>query len=297
MMQQGTFEIQSGVPERVGKSSVDASTADALRPGTGFLGAYDWVLNAYVGCTFGCTYCYAKAFVSDDVERADWGNWVRYKHRAVENVKRKADQIRGKSIYMSSATDPYQPLERKLNLTRRVLEVLIPLQTTLVVQTRSPDVVRDIDLFKAIDDNGGATRVQMTVTTTDDDVRRIFEGACPTYDKRLDAIAEVQASGVETCITLTPFLMAHDVDELMNKLFDTGVKNFIIQAFRQAPGKFSAKTDSDVLHTVGELLARNDLEYGQHYNFVRNRLVERAYFEKASVGEGKEGFSLPAWGL
>ena len=295
MVQQlNMFGDKSGIPSRVGKASVKPSNSDALRYGTGFLSAYDWVLNAYVGCTFSCQYCYAASFVADADERADWGNWVRYKERAVANVKSKSDKIFGKSIYMSSATDPYQPLERKLEFTRKILEVLVPLQPRLVVQTRSPDVVRDIDLYQKIRENGGSVQVNMTVTTTDDDVRRIFEGSCPTYERRLSGIAEVTAAGIETCITLTPFLMALDVDDLLDKLFVTGVKNYIIAAFRQSPGKFSAKTDSSVLDTVGKLLAEHDLEYNQHYNFVRNKLVERAYFERATVGEGKDGFSSPA---
>ena len=71
----------------------------------------------------------------------------------------------GKRIYMSSVTDPYQTVERRTRLTRTLLEILAEKHAPkLVVQTRSPDVVRDIDLFAAIEERGGRVQVNMTVT-------------------------------------------------------------------------------------------------------------------------------------
>ena len=78
----------------------------------------------------------------------------------------------------------------------------------LVVQTRSPDVVRDCDLFKAIRGEWrGGVQVNMTVTTDDEDIRRTFEPFCPSNTMRLRAIGEVRAAGVDTCITMTPLLL------------------------------------------------------------------------------------------
>ena len=89
---------------------------------------YDYTLNPYSGCSFGCTYCYAAFFSRDTEKRDNWGYWVNVKENAVEllqkRLKRTPDALDGKLIYMSSVTDPYQPVERELKLTRRILEVM-----------------------------------------------------------------------------------------------------------------------------------------------------------------------------
>ena len=134
---------------------------------------YDFTLNPYGGCSFGCTYCYAAFFSRTKQGRDTWGKWVDVKENAVELMdKRRAGSLDGKLIYMSSVTDPYQPVERDLELTRKVLEIMADRhKPKLVVQTRSPDVVRDVDLFQRIEANGGRVQVNMTITTDDEDVR------------------------------------------------------------------------------------------------------------------------------
>ena len=134
--------------------------------------AYDFTLNPYSGCSFGCTYCYAAFFSRDVAKRDSWGYWVSVKENAVEllekRLRKRPESLDGKLIYMSSVTDPYQPVERELKLTRRLLEVMADGHTPkLVVQTRSPDVTRDCGLFRRIEENGGRVQVNMTVTTDD----------------------------------------------------------------------------------------------------------------------------------
>ena len=124
-----------------------------LTKSTGFMDAYDYTLNPYSGCSFGCSYCYA-AFFSPDVDKRDsWGQWVTVKTNAVSKLSNMETSLDGKLIYMSSVTDPYQPIERRLNLTRNLVEVLAEPyhRPKLVVQTRSPDVTDHVDLFQKID--------------------------------------------------------------------------------------------------------------------------------------------------
>ena len=138
-------------PTRIGDATVSYRDArEILTRATGFMDAYDYTLNPYSGCYFGCTYCYAAFFSSSAKGRDTWGYWVRVKENAAELLaRRKPGSLDGKLIYMSSVTDPYQPVERKLGLTRRLLKIMADRhKVKLVVQTRSPDVVRDIDLYK-----------------------------------------------------------------------------------------------------------------------------------------------------
>ena len=288
------------------------------------MNAYDFTLNPYSGCSFGCTYCYAAFFSKSTEEKDNWGEWVRFKSNAVnllsKRLNRTPDFIDEKTIYMSSVTDPYQPIERKIKLTRDLLEVMtgdrsqlfneqssLPLELEvdtsmddmqhpkpkLVIQTRSPDVVRDCDLFQKIEENGGRVRVNMTVTTDDEDVRRTFEPFCPSNTVRLRAISEVQNAGVDTCITLTPLLLVKEADNFAEQLLDTGVDRFIIQPFHFQKGKFVAATRDQAFDLMAEKLNTDRAQFGkaylEHYRTIKDVLQNRL----PNLGEGKGGFAPP----
>ena len=313
-------------PDRIGRASVSYAPArDILTRATGFVEEYDFTLNPYSGCSFGCSYCYAAFFGPTEEERDSWGEWVRVKENAVELLINKLDGRRkdgrggwesnGRSlIYMSSVTDPYQPIERRLGLTRALLEVLAdaddgrfgrmaPLfdmggddrrrQPRLVVQTRSPDVTRDVDLFRRIIENGGRVQVNMTVTTDDEDVRRAFEPSCPSNATRLEAVADVRAAGVPACVTMTPLLLVSDPGAFVESLLDTGVRRFIVQPFHFARGNFVAGTRQGALEIMSAKLgfSRGSFErvYMDHYGGVARVLRERL----PNLGEGKAGFAPP----
>ena len=170
--------------------SIESYEADQiLTPGAGYLSAYDYSLNPYVGCAFGCSYCYAAFFAPVD-KQASWGDWVRVKQNAVLRLTRMRRPLVGKTVYMSSATDPYQPIERRLELTRSLLPILANKGARLVVQTRSPLVVRDIDLLQLFDQ----VCVNFSVTTDSEDIRRVFEPRNPPIADRFEAATRV-ASG------------------------------------------------------------------------------------------------------
>ena len=281
-------------PERLGHADVEyAAVRDILTRATGFMEAYDYTLNPYAGCSFGCTYCYA-AFFSDSTEKRDsWGRWIDVKENAVERLQRRRGSLGGKLIYMSSVTDPYQPIERQVELTRGLLKVLARASPKLVVQTRSPDVVRDVDLLRGIVDGGGRVQVNMTVTTDDEDIRRTFEPFCPSNGARLHAAKELCARGVDTCITMTPLLLVRDAWQFAEDLSYTGVQNFIVQPFHFQRGKFIAGTRDAALSLMSEKLS-SDLRtfreaYLAHYREVREVLRKRL----PQLGEGKDGFRPP----
>ena len=293
---------------------------EILTRASGFMGDYDFTLNPYSGCSFGCTYCYAAFFSRDAGSRDTWGHWVRVKSNAVElldrRLQRRPDSLDDKIIYMSSVTDPYQPVERRLRVTRGLLETMagrsrrsdlqLPMlkdgetqthgsnpRPKLVIQTRSPDVVRDCDLFHEIEANGGRVRVNMTVTTDDEDVRRTFEPFCPSNSVRLSAIGEVQASGVESCITMTPLLLVDDPDSFVDGLLATGVDKFIVQPFHFQRGKFVAATRDQAFDLMAEKLGTDRAsfrdKYLGHYQAVFDVLQDRL----PELGEGKDGFAPP----
>ena len=291
------YSAEPSGPRRIGETAVTyAPTGQILNKPTGFMDAYDFTLNPYSGCSFGCTYCYA-AFFSRDIEKRDsWGKWVNVKDNAVELLrKRKRGTLDGKLIYMSSVTDPYQPVERQLELTRGVLQAMAERgdKPKLVVQTRSPDVVRDCDLFTRIEENGGRVQVNMTVTTDDEDIRRTFEPSCPSNSVRLRAIGEVQSAGIDACITMTPLLLVSSPYAFADSLLDTGAQQFIAQPFHFKRGKFLAGTRDGAFDLMAEKLgcARSSFqdEYMEHYRMVFGVLQDTL----PQLGEGKSGFEPP----
>ena len=261
---------------------------------------YDYTLNPYSGCSFGCTYCYAAFFSRSTEKRDSWGRWVVVKQNAVDLMRfqRSRGRIAGKLIYMSTVTDPYQPIDRELELTRELLKMLADCRPKLVVQTRSPDVKRDIDLFKRIVDNGGRVQVNLTVTTDDEDVRRTFEPYCPSNAGRLKAAARLREAGVQTCITMTPLLWVKDADRFADQLLETKVERFIIQPFHFQRGKFVRGTRDTALNLMEQKLGSDGRgfrkQYEDHYRAARD--VLRARIKRAGLpplGEGKDGFRPP----
>ena len=286
-------------PDQIGDTKVFYAPArEVLTRATGFMDAYDFTLNPYSGCSFGCTYCYAAFFSRDAEKLTNWGYWVSVKENAVEllekRLKRRPESLDGKLIYISSVTDPYQPVERELRLTRRLLEVMAGGHTPkLVVQTRSPDVVRDCDLFRRIEENGGRVQVNMTVTTDDEDIRRTFEPFCPSNPARLRAIGEVQKACVDACITMTPLLLVSSPYAFADSLRETRVQKFIAQPFHFQRGKFLAGTRDKAFDLMAEKLGcSRELfrdEYLEHYAMVFDVLKDTL----PELGEGKDGFKPP----
>ena len=266
-------------PDSIGKTEVTyKQSSSLLNKSTGFMDGYDYTLNPYSGCFFGCTYCYA-AFFSRDKEKMDnWGHWVEVKENAVQLLRKKRrSSIEGKRIYMSSVTDPYQPIEKKLELTRSILEILLPHQPRLVIQTRSPLVTRDIDLLKQFDH----VQVNMTVTTDSEEIRKVFEPQCPKNSARLDAIKKVKESGIQSVVTMTPLLPIVNVDQFIHQLKSTGVNYFIVQPFHADRGKFIAGTREGAFKLLDK------------YNWTTARYKEvENYLKKElpDLGIGKKGF-------
>ena len=166
---------------------------------------FEVTINPYRGCQFGCSYCYASKFVhGDDQKKADWGHWVEVKQNAVDALQRESHKLYGKHIFFSSATDPYQPIELRLGLTRAMIEViLMAYPARLHIQTRSPHVVRDIDLFRRF---GDSLRVGISIPTDSEFVRKTFEPRAPSIGRRLKAALTLKEAGIRTTASIAPLL-------------------------------------------------------------------------------------------
>ena len=265
---------------KIGQTDIEyVKAAGILTKASGFMGTYDFTLNPYSGCSFGCNYCYAAFFTRSHKAKDDWGYWLKVKENALQLLRKKRKgALYGKTIYMSSVTDPYQPIEKELEITRSLLKELLHHQPRLVVQTRSPLIVRDVDLYKQFD----VVQINMTVTTDSEEVRKAFEPLCPSNKVRLKAIKQITNAGINTCITMTPLLPIEDGLLFSKALKDTGVQKYVVQPFHPNKGKFVASTRDAALRQT-EKMAWNESRY--------NEVVEMFKRELPWLGEGKQGFA------
>jgi DNA repair photolyase len=151
----------------------------------------------------------------------------------------------------------------------------------LVIQTRSPLVTRDIDLlsqFKHV-------QVNMTVTTDDEAVRKVFEPLCPSNEARLNAIRKVREGGINACVTMTPLLPVVDPHRLSRSLLETGVSHFVVQPFHASKGKFVAGTREQAINLI-QALGWDAARYHQTVEVIKSYIPQ--------LREGKEGF-IPLW--
>jgi len=252
MLQLSLFDPNPAPERPATQGAADVIYADAsailARP-TGRLADLDFVINPYQGCTFACTYCYAAFFVPEEEQRERWGQWVRVKTNAIAKLRNSRQDLRGRTVLMSSATDPYQPIEAKLELTRSLLPLLAERGASLAVLSRSPLVTRDIDLFKTFE----RINITMSITTDSDEVRKRFEPQCASIDRRFEALQELTEAGFRTTINVAPLLPLADPQSFAERILETGVSRVHINTFHEASGPFASGTRRPALAIAGEL--------------------------------------------
>ena len=163
---------------------------------------YNYVINPYTGCQFACSYCYACYMKRFTGHSEPWGQFVDVKTNAVSLLEKEVLKKKRDVVWISGVCDPYQPLERKYNLTGRCVEILLAHDWPVRIQTKSDLVLRDIDIFK----NGNDCDVGFSVATADDSIRALFEPATPSIEKRINALRELHAAGIRTYAMVAPVL-------------------------------------------------------------------------------------------
>jgi DNA repair photolyase len=187
---------------------VDAKTIINKVPGGPRFGS-GYTINAYRGCSHACAYCFARPTheylglgIGDDFDRK-----IVVKRNAVEVVRAETSPSRwgGDLIAMGTNTDPYQPAEGKYRLTRGIIEVLAERRNPFSILTKSPLVLRDLDLLVAAAAHS-KVRVDFSVGTVDTDTWKLTEPGTPHPERRLDAVAKLNAAGVPAGVLMGPIL-------------------------------------------------------------------------------------------
>ena len=215
-----------------------------------------WSINPYVGCAFGCAYCYARYAHRYVMERAadddkmgeplgdafaNLPPWLAFernifvKHNAPEVLSRTlrhgSDKhlalLAGETIVIGTATDPYQPAERRFKVTRRILEVLAEHPgLSVVVITKSPLITRDVDVLSRIDRISDLS-LHISLITLNRELARKLEPRSPTPEARIRALTRLRQAGLDTGINCMPVLPGitdnpRDLEALVKRVSEAG---------------------------------------------------------------------------
>jgi DNA repair photolyase len=198
------------------------------RSGRGFS---DYTLNAYLGCAFGCSYCYVpimRARRGQMDERA-WGGWVQVKVNAPDVLRREMLGVPPEArIMIGTATDSWQPLEKKYGISRRILEELAYYPNHVSILTRSPLLLRDIDILRRMPD----VSVGVSLPTFDERARRVFEPRAPAVAGRVHLVRRLVQAGLRVSLFLCPILYgvgdsAEAVRDYLRRAAELGVARVI----------------------------------------------------------------------
>jgi len=163
---------------------------------------YDWTINPYVGCMFSCTYCYARFMKRFSGHKEDWGEFVDVKINAPELLSQEIKKKKKGKVWISGVCDPYQPLEKKYELTKQCLKILQENNWPVTIQTKSPLVLRDLELLKKFQE----IEVGFTITTDDEEIRKIFEPRTAPINKRIETLDKLHQEGIKTFAMIAPLL-------------------------------------------------------------------------------------------
>jgi DNA repair photolyase len=219
-----------------------------------------WSINPYVGCEFGCTYCYARDTHRYAVERAGRRNggtadgdeelppWLAFEKRILvktgiaDRLARTLDpsKLGHQSLIIGTATDPYQPAERRYRLTRSILEVLAGFRGLRVgIISKSPLVTRDIDVLQRLSQRNEVT-VNVSLSTLDPRVARRLELRSPVPSARIRGLARLSAAGIHAGLLLAPIVPGitddrEGLDQLLAAAKEAGARYVVGSALRLGP--------------------------------------------------------------
>jgi DNA repair photolyase len=166
------------------------------------IGGVSYCVNPYIGCGHGCSYCYASFMKKYTGHQEPWGDFVDVKVNAPALLERQIQKARPGRIFLSTVTDPYQPVEEVYGVTRNCLEVLCASSFPVDILTKSPLVLRDMSLFKELHH----PEIGVTITTDDDNVRQAFEPNAPSIEERVRALEILHKEGLSTYAFIGPVL-------------------------------------------------------------------------------------------
>ena len=215
---------------------------------------FSYSMNPYQGCEHGCIYCYARNTHNYWGYSAglDFERIILIKENAPDLLKKELSTKKWKvsPIMLSGNTDCYQPIEKNKKITRKLLEVLLRYKHPVSIITKNTMVSRDIDILKELAKEN-LVRVNLSITTLDDKLRRVLEPRTATASKKLKTIALLRENGIPVTVMMAPIIPSlndYGIPSLLQKVSEAGAKRvgYTIVRLNEALGELF--TDWVMLH-------------------------------------------------
>ncbi len=215
----------------------DASRSIIARNDSPDIG-FDFSINPYRGCEHGCIYCYARPTHEylGYSSGLDFETRILVKERAPELLRSEllSPRWRPKVLALSGVTDPYQPVEKRLRLTRACLEVLVEFLNPVSLVTKNHLVTRDIGLLKTLAEVN-ALAVSLSITSLDERLRRVLEPRTSSPSRRLKAVEALAKHGIPVTVLIAPVipgLTEHEIPEILKEAHSAGAVSARYQLLR-----------------------------------------------------------------
>jgi DNA repair photolyase len=281
---------------------------------------FTWTINPYRGCEFACKYCYAR-YTHEFMEMRngiDFEQKIYVKQHAAEFLRQELRRVKpGEAIALGTATDPYQPAERRYEVTRAILGEFARNQGfELGIVTKSNLILRDVAVLQQIARHNQLS-INMTITTLDIELARLLEPRAPRPDLRLDAVRQLRDAGIRVGISCSPVIPAitdspKDLEALVRAAADAGATYifanplflkpcsaavflpFIEQHFPQLVENYRRRYEGRAFlpPTYGKRLAQLIARLRQKYKVREDRRLERNHPTKWAVRAFDEQLSL-----
>lgn len=232
----------------------------------------DYALNPYRGCAHACIYCYAPSVIHWD--KGKWGELVEVKVNLPRILSKELRAKKKGVVGLGTVTDPYQPAEKKYEITRRCLELLLMHDFPVCIQTKSSLVLRDLDLLKEF----SSIEVGVTLTALDDGVRKKLEPGASSVEERLRALSELEKNGIDTWVFLGPVMpYITDVEALVEAIAEVKPRYVLVDRLRLKEGvwervrEFIEGFKPELLPGYERIFQRG----GDYYSGVFERVLRR----------------------
>jgi DNA repair photolyase len=230
----------------------------------------DYVINPYTGCQHGCIYCYAEFMIRFTGHKGEkWGQFLDIKKYDFSKIK--PSRYDGKSILFSSVTDPYLPLEKKYQNTKKILESLVGTSADIQILTKSKLVIRDIELFKKFEN----IKVGISINTLNDEFARIIEPAASKPSERLSTIEQISKENIETYVFISPFFPEITDFKAIIEEAENYTKNFNFENLNFRPHNVPRINQMIKKHYPGLLSKYKEIRQDQSYwDFIELEIKE-----------------------
>ncbi len=244
-------------------------------------------INPYVGCGHACVYCYARFIKRFTGHTENWGSFVDARVNIADILKKqlKSPKYKGEQIYIGTVTDPYQPAEKKYQLTRDILQFLIGYNNPVSILTKSDLVLRDMDLLKKFKN----ININFTIATHDEKWKNFTEPGSSTIKQRLIAAEKLIENGITVFMMMGPYWpFFTDAEALFKEFKRVGVSSVFTESFNTVGGNWTGvenvlkKYYPKILAEMKEILF-NKQEFYEFYTKAQDKINQLSKEYKISA--------------